>query len=174
MRKALGITLLALAICLPALTCALLPATAEAVTTPTRNERLVIAAINHERSARGLANVSFKASLTRAARAHAGEMARRTLLSHVSANGWTIGPRVRHFGYSPAGYTQWTAGETIARATFDSPAATPTAIVKLWMGSAAHRQVLLTARMRDIGVGIARGGDGRRYFTVDVGRRVGG
>lgn len=174
MRKALGITLLALAIGLPALTCALLPATAEAVITPTRNERLVIAAINHERSARGLARVSFKASLTRAARAHAGEMARRTLLSHVSANGLTVGPRVRHFGYTPAGYTQWTAGETIARATFDSPAATPKAIVKLWMGSTPHRQVLLTARMRDIGVGIARGSDGRRYFTVDVGRRVGG
>ena len=174
MRKALGIILLALTIGTPALTCALLPAAAEAATTPTRSERLVIAAINHERSARGLAKVSFKASLTRAARAHAGEMARRTLLSHVSANGWTIGPRVRHFGYSPDGYAQWTAGETIARATFDSPAATPKAIVKLWMGSTAHRQVLLTARLRDIGVGIARGSDGRRYFAVDLGRRVKG
>ena len=174
MRKALVIILLSLTFGLPALTCALLPAAAEAATTPTRSERLVIAAVNHERSARGLAKVSFKASLTRAARSHASELARRALLSHVSANGWTIGPRVRHFGYSADGCTQWTAGETIARATIGSPAATPQVIVKLWMGSKAHRQVLLTARLRDIGVGIARGSDGRRYFAVDLGRRVRG
>ena len=125
MRKALVIILLSLTFGLPALTCALLPAAAEAATTPTRSERLVIAAVNHERSARGLAKVSFKASLTRAARSHASELARRALLSHVSANGWTISPRVRHFGYSTDGCTQWTAGETVARATIDSPAATP-------------------------------------------------
>lgn len=174
MRKALVIILLAFTIGTPALTCALLPAAAEAATTPTRNERLVIAAVNHERSARGLARVAFKASLTRAARFHASELARRALLSHVSANGWTVGPRVRQFGYTTAGYTQWTVGETLARATIGSPTATPQEIVKLWMASPAHRQVLLTARLRDIGVGITRGSDGRRYFTVDLGRRVTG
>ena len=47
-------------------------------------------------------------------------------------------------------------------------------IVKLWMGSPAHRAVLLTARLRDVGVGIVAGNDGRRYFTVDLGRRVKG
>lgn len=174
MRKALVIILLSLTFGLPVLTCAVLPAAAEAATTPTRSERLVIAAVNHERSARGLAKVSFKASLTRAARSHANELARRALLSHVSANGWTISPRVRHFGYSTSGCTQWTAGETIARATIGSPAATPRMIVKLWMASTPHRQVLLMARLRDIGVGIARGSDGRRYFAVDLGRRVKG
>ena len=174
MRKALVITLLALTFGLSALTCALLPAAAEAATTPTRDERLVIAAVNHERSSRGLARVSFKASLTRAARAHAREMAQRGVLSHVSANGWTVGPRVRHFGYTAEGCTQWTAGETLARATVGSLAATPQVIVKLWMGSKAHRIVLLTARLREIGVGIVRGDDGRRYFTVDLGRRVKG
>ncbi len=174
MRKALVITLLALTFGMPALTCALLPAAAEAATTPTRNERLVIAAVNHERSSRGLARVSFSASLTRAARSHAREQARRGVLSHFSANGWTVGPRVRHFGYTAAGCTRWTAGETLARATVGSLAATPQVIVKLWMTSKAHRAVLLTARLREIGVGIVRGSDGRRYFTVDLGRRVKG
>jgi uncharacterized protein YkwD len=173
MRKALIVILVALTLGLPALTCALLPAVAEAAT-PTRNERLVIAAVNRERSARGLARVSFKASLTRAARSHTSELARRGLLSHVSANGWTLSPRVRHFGYTTSGCTRWTAGETLARAKLGSLAATPQVIVKLWMGSRAHRAVLLTARLRDIGVGIARGSDGRRYFTVDLGRRVKG
>ncbi len=172
MRKALVITLLALTFGLPAMTCALRPPAAEAATTPTRNERLIIAAVNHERRSRGLARVSFSASLTRAARAHARELAQRRVLSHVSANGWTVGPRVRHYGYTAKGCTRWTAGETLARATVGSLAATPRVIVKLWMGSKAHRIVLLTARLREIGVGIVRGSDGRRYFTVDLGRRV--
>jgi uncharacterized protein YkwD len=174
MRKALVVILLSLTPGMPALTCALLPSAAEAATTPTRNERLVIAAVNHERSVRGLEKVSFRASLTRAARSHACELGRRGRLSHVSANGWTVGQRVRHFGYTTDGCTQWTAGETLARATMGSLAATPQVIVKLWMGSPAHRVVLLTAGLRDIGVGIVVGNDGRRYFTVDLGRRVKG
>ena len=174
MRKALVIILLSLTLGMPALTLALLPAAAEAAITPTRSERLVIAAVNHERSVRGLAKVSFHASLTRAARSHASELAQRGLLSHVSANGWTVGPRVRHFGYTVYGCTQWTAGETLARATLGSVAATPQGIVMLWMTSPAHRAVLLTARLRDVGVGIVVGNDGRRYFTVDLGRRVKG
>ena len=174
MRKALTIILLSLTLGMPALTCALLPAAAEAATTPTRSESLVIAAVNRERSARGLARVSFKASLTRAARAHASELAQRGLLSHVSANGWTVGPRVRHFGYTTDGCSQWTAGETLARATIGSLEATPQVIVKLWMTSPAHRAVLLTARLRDVGVGIVTGHDGRRYFALDAGRRIKG
>ncbi len=172
MRKALVFIFLPLALALPALTCALVPATAGAATTPTRAERLVAAAVNSQRSARGLAKVSFRSSLTRAARAHARELAQRRLLSHVSRNGWTVGPRLRHYGYKSSGYRRWSVGETIARATNGSSVATPRSIVILWMGSQAHRQVLLTARMRDIGVGIAVGGDGRRYFVVDLGRRV--
>jgi uncharacterized protein YkwD len=174
MRKALVIILLALGLGVPTLTCALLPVAAEAATTPTQSERLVIAAVNHERSLRGLARVCFQASLTRAARSHASELAQRGLLSHVSANGWTVSPRVRHFGYTTDGCTRWTAGETLASASLGSVAATPQAIVMLWMTSPTHRAVLLTARLRDVGVGIAVGNDGRRYFTVDLGRRVKG
>jgi uncharacterized protein YkwD len=172
MRKAFVVICLMLALGLPSLTSAFLPASAEAALTPTRAERQVIAAVNRERTARGLAKVRFKASLTRAARSHTRELARRRVLSHVSSNGWTVGRRVRYFGYTTAGYRRWTVGETLARATTGTLTATPRVIVKLWMRSSAHRAVLLTARMRDIGVGIANGSDGRRYFTADLGRRV--
>ena len=172
MRKALVIILLTLTFGTPALTSALLPAAAQAAITPTRAERRVIAAVNHERSSRGLAKVRFRASLTRAARSHARELAARRLLSHVSSNGWTVGPRVRYYGYSASGFTRWTAGETLGRATTGSVAATPKVIVRLWMASRTHRAVLLTARLRDVGVGIIRGRDGMRYFVVDLGRRV--
>ena len=58
-------------------------------------------------------------------------------------------------------------GETIA---FAVPAATPARTVRGWLRSAAHRRILLSPAMRDMGVGIARGaplaGGTRRGATV--------
>ena len=99
-------------------------------------------------------------------------MAARTVLTHISENGWTPSPRVRYFGYTTTDCTFWTMGEDIALGKAGTSYARPAAIVALWMQSAAHREVLLSARMRDIGVGVVVGGDGMRYFTVDLGRRI--
>ena len=79
---------------------------------------------------------------------------------------------MRYFGYTVADCTYWTMGEDIACGKAGTAAGRPAAIVALWMQSAPHREVLLTARLRDIGVGIALGADGMRYFTVDLGRRI--
>ena len=170
MRKALAILLLTLATSLPAL--ALWPATAEAAVTPTRAERRVLGAINIVRAAHDLAPLRFRPSLVRAARAHARDMAGRDVLTHLSDNGWTVGTRVRYFGYTTDGCTFWKAGENIACAQVGSGFATSRAIVSLWMDSPDHREVLLTRSFRDIGVGIRLSGDGWRYFTVDLGRRI--
>ena len=174
MRKALTQTFIALALLVSVLALPLVvrPATAEATVTTTRVERRVVALINQERTERGLAKLSFRASLIRAARAHTREMASRTFLTHVSENGWTPAPRVRYFGYKTTDCTFWTMGEDIASGKAGTSYARPAAIVALWMQSDAHREVLLTARMRDIGVGVAIGDDGMRYFTVDLGRRI--
>lgn len=172
MRKALAIFLLALALALPALTCALAAPAAQAAVRPTLAERRVLAAINRERSACGLATLRFRTSLIRAARWQAHDLAARRLLSHLSSNGWSVAPRVRFFGYTATECTSWSVGENLARARAGTDAARPRAIVALWMLSPAHRDVLLTPRFRDIGVGIVRGDDGLRYFTVDFGRRV--
>jgi uncharacterized protein YkwD len=174
MRKALiaiGLTLTAtfLTATLPLL---LAPPPAHAATTPTLVERRVVALINLQRAEHGLARLSFRTSLVRAARAHTREMAARTVLTHVSENGWTPAPRVRYFGYTVADCTFWTMGEDIACGRAGTTAGRPAAIVALWMQSAPHREVLLTPRLRDIGVGIALGADGMRYFTVDLGRRI--
>jgi len=174
MRKALAFLLLTLAMSLPALALplALHPATAEAAVTPTRAERRVVAAINRVRVAHGLARLSFRGSLIRASRSHAAELADRQLLSHTSENGWTVGERVRYFGYTTTNCLLWTVGENLACGASGTTYATPRAIVNGWMHSSAHREVLLTARLRDIGVGIHASSDGMRYFTVDLGRRV--
>lgn len=174
MRKALAIILLTLAACVPALTfaAALAPATAEASITPTRAERRVLAAVNREREAAGLAKLSFKTSLIRAARSHTHFMAARSALSHTGDGGSTVPERLRDFGYESSGYTSWKVGETLASGTAGTVIATPAAIVALWMHSPGHRGVLMTAGFRDVGVGVVRGDDGLRYFTVDFGRRV--
>lgn len=172
MRKALASICLALILLAPASAAALRPATARAATEPTRAEKRVIAAINEQRAAAGLAKLRFRVSLTNAARAHVRDIAAREVLTHVSDNGWTLVERVRHYGYSAVDCSYWKVGETLACATAGTAAARPRAIVALWMLSAAHRDILLTPRFRDIGVGIVRGDDGMRYFTVDVGRRV--
>lgn len=174
MRKALALLCLTLAVTSSALAVqlALHPAPARAAVKPTLAERRVIAAINREREAAGLVKVRYRVSLIRASRSHVRDIAAREVLSHVSDNGWTLAPRVRHFGYTATDCTFWKAGETLACATAGTDAARPAAIVALWMTSPAHRDVLLTARFRDIGVGIVRGDDGMRYFTVDLGRRI--
>jgi len=174
MRKALTRTIITLALLISVLALPLVvrPATAEATVATTRVERRVVALINAERVERGLAKLCFRTSLIRAARAHTREMAARSVLTHISQNGWTPAPRTRYFGYSATACAYWTVGENIACGKAGTSYAQPAAIVALWMQSASHRQVLLTARLRDIGVGIVVGDDGMRYFTVDLGRRI--
>ena len=173
MRKALAIICLPLITALSALVvpAALSPASAAAAS-PTKAEARIIAEVNRVRANRGLAKVRYRSSLITAARAHTRELCDRELLSHTSKCGWSVGQRVRHFGYTTTDCTYWTVGEDLARAEAGTSAARARAIVRRWMRSPAHRAVLLTARMRDIGVGVRVGADGMKYVTVDVGRRV--
>lgn len=107
-----------------------------------------------------------------AARSHARELAGLKVLSHTSECGWTVGQRVRHYGYTTADCSYWTVGEDLASAKAGTKYATARAVVRLWLNSPAHRKVLLSARMRDIGVGVRMGDDGMKYVTVDLGRRI--
>lgn len=167
MRKALTLALLSTALAL-----LLLPAAAQATTQPTATDKKVISLVNKERAKYGLAAVRFKASLTRAARAHLREMSRRGVLTHRSANGASIGQRLIKHGYKRSGSRSWSVGENIARARAGTLFATPDGTVCLWMSSRAHRQVILTAKFRNVGVGVARSANGMRYFTLDMGRRI--
>ena len=150
----------------------LLPASSAAAVTPTKAEKKVIALVNRERAKNGLAPVKLNPALTRAARAHARQMARRGVLTHRSANGDTVARRLVRHGYKRAGYRSWSVGENVARARTGTLFATPNGTVALWMGSRVHRQVILKAKFRNAGVGIARSSTGQRYFTLDLGRRI--
>ena len=139
---------------------------------PTSTEAKVISLVNKERRKRGLKSVRAKYSLMRAAGAHSNEMALRDNLTHRSANGDSVGQRLRKHGYSRSGYCYWAVGENVAWGKKGSLYATPTAIVASWMGSSAHRRVILKSAFRDVGVGVSTSSSSKRYFTLDPGRRI--
>jgi uncharacterized protein YkwD len=133
-------------------------------------EREVLACVNAERVARGLAIVRPQVDLMCAARAHSCSMAHRTFFSHDSLTGATFGLRLLAHGYERDGFAGWSVGENIASARVGTVAATPRGVVLLWMRSAAHRRVILSAAFRDAGIGI-HSAAGTSYFTLDLGRR---
>jgi len=152
-------------------TLAALPSVAGAAVTLTKAERAVLAAVNKERTQRGLHVLRVNAALTKAARAHVRDMAHHSYFSHTSLNGTSASARARSFGYSMAGWTSWRAGEVLARATQGSAAASPQQVVAGWMRSPSHRRVLLARSFRDVGAGIHSGGSWQ-YVGLDLGRRV--
>jgi uncharacterized protein YkwD len=127
--------------------------------------------LNAQRAANGLPALHRNGRLAAAARSHSGDMARRHYFDHVSPTGSTLGSRIRAAGYA-RGARSWSGGETIAYATGE--AATPAAIVALWMSSPPHRAEILDAGFRQVGIGVAvRTPAGERGATVtaDFGRR---
>lgn len=166
MKKALALTLLVTLLVLLSL-----PATSAALT-PTTAEKKVAYLVNKERAKRGLAKVRFTSSLMRAARYHSRDMARRNRLTHYSSNGYSVGKRLRYFGYRSSGYRYWTVGENIGRGKSGTLYATPEAMVARWMGSYRHRKVILRRVYRNVGVGLRKSASGYWYYTLDMGRRV--
>jgi uncharacterized protein YkwD len=139
-------------------------------------EKTLIDLINKQRTKRGLAKVSAQASLMSAARAHSGEMGLEQYFSHDSANGETFARRLIRHGFTKRGYSFWKVGEDIYYGS--GLYSTPSAAVRAWMRSSAHRAVILTRCFRKVGVGIVVCEEGYRsidqpvtFFTLDLGRR---
>ena len=122
------------------------------VTTPTPGEVAIIRVMNSVRATNGVPPLRIGRALSRAARAHSVDMARKGYFDH--------GPfvqRLRRFGVR-APYI----GENLASGTRPLSAA---AIVRMWIESPPHRQNLLDRGFRRIGVGLA--GGNTRLVTAD-------
>jgi uncharacterized protein YkwD len=112
--------------------------------------RAVECLVNEQRAAARVRALSHDRRLARAARRFSGAMVRERFFAHVSPEGSTLRRRAR-----AAGYTGRMLGETIGWGAGDL--ATPGAIVAAWMASPPHHAVLLGARFRRIGLGVAAG-----------------
>jgi uncharacterized protein YkwD len=95
-------------------------------------------------------------------------MVRRGYFDHVSPGGGSPLRRARR-----AGWTGASLGETIAFG--GGVFATAAVTVDGWLDSPGHRRILLSRRLREVGVGVAAGmpgrGDDGITVTADIGAR---
>ena len=106
--------------------------------------------------------LTWNASLAKAARDHASDMAAKNYFSHTSQDGRTPDVRVTSAGYT--GYR--TMGENIAAGQ-----PTPESVVADWLKSPGHCSGIMSADFKDIGVGMATGGSYRTYWVQDFGAK---
>ena len=144
---------IAAAIAVVATIAVLIPASASA-----SGEQRMLGAINHVRQAHGLATLRPSGNLSASARSYSAYMLARDYFGHMS--------RIR------ASWSNWGfVGENLAM--YPGWGTRVGSIVRDWMHSPAHRQVLLNPRFRAAGIGYARGKMGRSRattVTLHVGR----
>jgi uncharacterized protein YkwD len=137
-------------------------ATAQAAT-PSKHlsgaARSLLVAINSARATAGVAPLRATGKLTSAAGWQSEVLARAGYLDHTSPDGSTLVDRLMR--------VRWTgsaAGEDLAVAP------DPASAVSMWMQSPGHRENLLRASFRTVGLGLARGvwnGRPALYVTAD-------
>jgi uncharacterized protein YkwD len=126
--------------------------------------------LNAERTSKGLPPLKLNASLTKASKLMAGLMVTQRFFAHDTPDGRDVVDRVRPTGYIRG---SWSLGENIAWGSGGLD--TPRAIVNGWMHSTGHRENILRAKFRDIGIGIKLGAPGRGLsggatYVTDFGR----
>jgi uncharacterized protein YkwD len=137
--------------------------------------RVVTCLINKRRAHRGLRRLHGSVALGTAAQEHSNAMATQNFFSHEGGDG-SPATRVEGAGYTN-GARIWGIGENLEWAS--GRGASPHAIVAGWMRSAEHRSVMLTARFRQIGIGVTDGSPmnpdvpNAAMYTADFGYRKG-
>jgi hypothetical protein len=114
--------------------------------------------LNGERADQGLAPLAPNDKLATAAAAHAQDLVAGSYFSHTGRDGSDVLDRIKRTGYIRDDRA-WRVGENLAWGT--GALATPAAIVRAWMNSPGHRENLLNARYREIGVGVVPGNPAR-------------
>jgi uncharacterized protein YkwD len=137
----------------------------------------LVCELNAARAEAGREPLQSRHTLELAAARHAADMVERRYFAHDSPGGSNAADRARRAGYL-RGAEHWRIGEVLIW-TRGAPL-TAEAAVRAWLGSPAHRRVLLQPRYEDVGAGIVPGaplGDPRTEpattIAVSFGRRSG-
>ena len=138
-------------------------------------ERSVVGQINAFRRSHGLGALRLSTPLSRAAEQHSLEMARVGYFAHESADGSSFDKRVARF-YPTGRRAYWSVGENLL---WSSPSIDAPGALQLWVNSPPHRENLLTARWREIGIAAVHvtagpgtyGGQPVTIVTADFGVR---
>jgi uncharacterized protein YkwD len=126
---------------------------------PNSFERRAFELVNEERRERGQQPLVWDAELSRLARQHSENMARRNFFSHTDPEGLDTADRA-----AVGGVCGWRAiAENIAyNQGFDDPVGFA---VERWMQSPKHRENILRTAFTHAGIGVSRAADGRVYLT---------
>lgn len=120
---------------------------------PEENE--VIRLVNVERAKAGLPALKINTQLSKVARIKAEDMKNNNYFSHTSPTYGSPFQMMKNFGISFSA-----AGENIAAGQ-----RTPAEVMKSWMNSTGHRQNILNSLYNQIGVGMAKGKDGKTFWV---------
>lgn len=126
-------------------------------------EYQVLVGINRFRAQHGLGALHPSRKLTAAAKQHSRDMVRRRYYAHNTLNGRSWNRRIKHYVRASM------VGETLDL-LYGPPGrgADSSIVVRDWIHSPAHRAVLLTPRLRRVGVARASRRSSRpAVFTAD-------
>ncbi len=123
-------------------------------------ESAIVAGVNNERIAAGLAPLQVDGALVSVARERSNDMASQDYFSHTSPSGQTAFSLLDAYGIP----YMW-AGENLARNNYPDDQSVAIAM-REWMASQGHRDNMLNAHYTSIGVGVAISASGIKYFTV--------
>ena len=112
---------------------------------------------NEIREEHGLCVLEWNDALAKAAYKHSLDMVNRQFFDHENPDGDSPVDRIKN-----EGLIFFTAAENIAAGQ-----SSPQAVVKAWMESEGHRANILNPDLKQIGVGVARGGIYGIYWTQD-------
>jgi hypothetical protein len=107
----------------------------------------IVADTNLNRTKEGLNSLQLNSTLSEAARQKANDMFSENYWAHFSPKGkspWEF--------FKSVGYNYLYAGENLARDFSDSDA-----VVQAWMNSPSHKDNIMNAKYRDIGVAVVNG-----------------
>jgi uncharacterized protein YkwD len=121
---------------------------------PAEMQGAVLCEIERVRARKDAGPARVNGDLARAAGRHSSDMFERRYFSHVSPGGGELSDRLRRAGYA-AKDCSWRAGEILAWGVGSRSTAAST--VRAWLRSPSHRQILLSGRYSQLGVGIQAG-----------------
>jgi uncharacterized protein YkwD len=151
---------------------------------PTKIERRaaleaeIVREMNQIRVSRGIRPLRAAPSLRTAARAHSRAMLELGFFGHDSADGTAFSDRIKRY-YTNRGWETWSVGEALLAS--EGRRIEAKAIVKVWLDSPPHREVILSSAWRDAGIGAVYtstapaeyGGSEAVVVTADFGLRNG-
>ena len=137
--------------------------------------KTMVCLINRTREDHGLRPVARNRRLQKAAQRHNRAMHGTGCFSHACPGEEDLSTRLREVGYLGGDLRRWVYAENLAWGT--GYGGEPASILDAWMHSAGHRHTILTAELRDIGVGFHVGTPASKrargaIFTTDFGHRV--